>query len=403
MAETISVLIVDKSDDTRDSIKEQLKPARNFTVVGDAKGRSEGIGIAERLKPDIILLDLNGGEPEGIETIRVISQRLPWTSVVVMADIMDQGIMKRSMLAGAKEFLAKPPDGKVLLETLAEVYDEGIRRKEGLMGFVESVNIQEKEGKVIVVCSTKGGVGKTTVATNLAIDLHRLSGEPVVLLDLDLQFGDIPLFLDIVPRFTIGDAIQELKDKKSGLAEGHMCKHDSGIHVLAAPSRPEYADYVNGSHVQSILKDLQRKYSYIIVDTPPSFGETVLSAMDAASHILLITNLEITTIRGTKLALEIMQSLNYRDDKIKVLLNRATEQWGISSKESKETLGRDFWEVIPSDSRVVGSSINQGVPFVMGQPRAEVSKSIRSLSYKINNGGLESPRRLKRVFLNKAR
>ncbi len=189
--------------------------------------------------------------------------------------------------------------------------------------------------------------------------------------------------LDLVPKLTISELVQEMDLLDDQTLEKYMIRHASGISVLAPPYRPEYADYVNGSHVDRLIRYLRQKFDYIIVDTPPHFGDTVLSALDAADIIAIITNLEMTTLRDTKLAMEIMLSLRYSHERVKLVLNKASDTYGIGIKETEKSLGAGFWSRIPTDTKTVVSAVNIGLPFIVSKPKSVIGVAINELARKL--------------------
>jgi pilus assembly protein CpaE len=294
----------------------------------------------------------------------------------------EQEYLRKAMAAGARDFLNKPFSGDDLAQTILKTYDmESKRREHSSLPKVK----EEVRSKVVTVFSTKGGVGKTTISSNLAVCLARTTKKKVALIDLDLQFGDIAIMLNVSMKNTISDLIREINTVDEDVMDDYMVTHFSGVRVLPAPIKPEYAEYITSSHVQKILNTLKESYHYIIVDTSASFHETVLTSLDMSDRILLVSTLDLPTIKNVKSGLDVMESLHYPEEKIKIILNKASEQFGIKYKDFESTLKRPIWSYIPEDSQTVITSANKGFPFVMTRTETKVAKAIMGMANELIN------------------
>jgi len=222
-------------------------------------------------------------------------------------------------------------------------------------------------------------VGKTTIATNLAVSLFQETRKKVVIVDLDLQFGDVAVMLNVTPKRTITELIQDIGQMDAELMEKYLVAHPSGIKALPCPTRPEYAELITGGHVEKIIEILKQSYDYIIIDTPPFFHETTLTALDQSNQILLIVALDLPTIKNVKLSLEVLESLHLKG-KVKMVLNRSSNDIGIKCNEMEDGLGLKVISHIPSDGRVTVAAVNKGVPFVISESNARIAEGIRELA-----------------------
>ncbi|MDW7650961.1 MAG: response regulator [Bacillota bacterium] len=261
-------------------------------------------------------------------------------------------------------------------------------RIERQSGQRQTVSVPDEKplGFVTVVFCGKGGVGKTTIATNLAVALVQQEKKKVALVDYDLQFGDISVLLNLADGNNISDLVQEPDEITDELLENYMIRHFTGIDILPAPLFPQDAEYITADHTDTILKHLKKIYDYVIVDTAGMFNEINLSAMDLADQILLVTTRDIVTIKNTKTSLNILESLNYRD-KIRVVLNRSDQDLGVEVADLEKGLEITVAHQISSDEKAVISSINKGVPVVVSHLNSELSKSFKRLCERMTNGG----------------
>jgi pilus assembly protein CpaE len=373
----IRVVIVDDSEEARSNIKTILAFEKRFEVIGEAENGAEAVNIAKELRPDVILMDINMPIMDGIKATSLISVECPETSVIMMSVQGEQEYLRKAMSAGAREFITKPFSSDDLIISIVNTYETEAKRKENI-----GINrVQEEiKSKVITVFSTKGGVGKTTIASNLAVSIARSTKKKVALLDLDLQFGDIAIMLNVTIKNTISDLIKEINILDANLLDDYLVTHFSGVKVLPAPLKPEYAEYITSSHVERIIKVLKENYHYVIVDTSASFHETVLTSLDMSDKILLVSTLDLPTIKNIKSGLDIMESLHYSKEKTKIVLNKASEQFGIKYKDFEDTLKHTIWSYVPEDSATVITSANKGFPFVMTRTDTKVAKAITSMA-----------------------
>jgi len=374
MAAKIKVLITDDTQTTRVSIRKLIEFHPEIAVVGEAANAEEAIAKTKELQPDVVLMDINMPGMDGIAATAVLAAEAPQASIVIMSVQGEKEYLRRAMTAGAKDYLTKPFSGDELLQTIRQVYgNEQQRRK--------VVTLDKKaEGTVMTVFSAKGGVGKTTLAVNLGVAIAAKTRQRVCIVDADLQFGDVSLFLNLLPKATVADLVADIDGLDGKQLAGYLTRYNEYVDVLAAPLRPEQAELVTGAHLSAALKVLRTVYQYVIVDTAPSFNEAMLATLDEADQVLVVSSLDLPTIKNVKLCLEIMDSLAYGGEKVKLVLNRASSEGGMDVKEVEESLRRSFAGTVPSDGKVVVGSVNRGVPFVVTNPEAPVSQSVFTLA-----------------------
>jgi len=371
--EKIKIVIVDDSEETRNNIKTILSFEKRIEVIGEAENGEEAVFITKEARPDIVLMDINMPVMDGIKATEEISVSVPETTVIIMSVQGEHEYLKKAMSAGAREFITKPFSSDEIIRAIIKTYDIESKRKEHT---TVPKSKEEIKSKVITVFSTKGGVGKTTISSNLAVSIARATKKKVALVDLDLQFGDVSIMLNVTVKNTISDLIKEINSLDEDTVDDYLVTHFSGVRVLPAPLKPEYAEYITSSHVEKIIKVLKENYHYVIIDTSASFHETVLTSLDMSDRILLVSTLDLPTIKNIKSGLDIMESLRYSKEKINIVLNKASEQFGIKYKDFESTLKHAIWGFIPEDSQTVITSANKGFPFVMTRTETKVAKAI---------------------------
>lgn len=377
----IKVLIADDMAATRENLKKLLSFDGGFVVAGEAENGKEAVALAKRLKPDIVLMDINMPVMGGIEATRVISVEMAMTTAVVIVSVQgEQEYLKEAMAAGARGYLVKPFSADELVSTIRRTHDMEIQRRAQLM---PSIPLGKKLGRIISVFSAKGGVGKTVIAVNLAAELGKKKDCKVALVDLDLQFGDVAIMLDTSPVRTIADIARE-EEVDSEIVEACLLAHSTGIRVLASPLRPEQAESVTDRHVAAVLGLLAESYDFVIVDLSQRLDDISLTGLDMADTILLVATTELPAIKNAKVCLEIMESLGYESSKIKLALSKPSREHGLDIDEIEKTLKRKVDVHVPNEERVVSPSVSKGTPFVISNPGAKVSLAIRDLVKAVN-------------------
>ncbi len=376
----IKVLAVDDVEETRDNIKRCLQFEEDIFIAGECKNGKEAILKAQELSPDVILMDINMPVMDGIEATETITLQHPNILVIMMSVQGEQEYLKKAMIAGAKEYIIKPFSISELSNTIRKVHKvEQKRRQIKKQSPEKKVTPLKNKPEIISLFSTKGGVGKTTLGANLAVSIAGKTNRDVVLVDLDLQFGDLAIMFNVNPRNSITEVAHNMEEIDENLLDKYLVKHESGVKILPAPNKPEYAELLGTQHMEKIINTLKKSFDYIILDTPPFFNDINLSILDMSDQILLITNLELPTIKNTRLNLEIFDTLHHKE-KVRLIINRSTEEQGIQKVDLESTLEWFAVSSIPSDNRLVISSVNKGMPFVLSHPTSKISNSIYSLA-----------------------
>lgn len=386
--EKIRVLIVDDIAETRENIRKLLQFEPDVEVVGAARSGREAIDLSKETRPDVVLMDINMPDMDGITATEAIRRSSSSTQVVILSVQGDPNYMRRAMLAGARDFLTKPPAVDELNSAIRRAgtmaHDE--RAKAGStpsapgLGPAPITGAPASRGKIITVYSPKGGNGSTTVAVNLAVTLHN-DETRVALVDGNLQFGDVTVFLNEQSKLSVVDLASRADELDQEIVEEVMLTHPgTGIRVLASPSRPEYAESVTGNQFAKVIEYLRCMFSYVVIDTSSILTDVVLAAMDQSDLIVLLTTQDIPSIKNARLYLDLADVLKIQRKRILFAMNRHDKRIGITPEKISESFKHEIVAVLPFDDRVVVPSINRGVPFMMGDRSRPLSRSFISLA-----------------------
>jgi pilus assembly protein CpaE len=380
----IKVLIVDDIPETRDHLSRLLGLERDLDVAGTAGTGEEAIKVAMDLRPDVIVMDINMPGMDGVQAAEIISQRLPTCPIIMMSVHGEVDQLKRAISAGAREFLVKPFSGDEFSASIRTVFERELTRRtqfESSLPTVPAAGVtDEGDHQVIAVFSPKGGAGRTTIATNLAVALHRDTGSRVCLVDANLQFGDVGVLLNLNPKDrSIAEAV-ETGEPDGDIIDSVLVDHSTGIHVLLAPPSPEGADLVTPAYMRRIVEHLRIGHDFVVIDLPSGLSDLSLAVMDAADTILVLTALEITTIKNVRLFLEVTEQLEYARSKIRLVINRADAAQGIRIADVEASVRRPIDGTIVSDGRLSVLAVNRGVPFVVSHPDSVLSRDVTKLA-----------------------
>jgi pilus assembly protein CpaE len=396
----ITILLVDDIAETRESVKKLLAFEPDFKVIGSVGSGHDGIAMAKELRPNIIIMDINMPDMDGIQATAAITQAVPTAAVIMMSVNTDLDYMRRAMLAGARNFLSKPVDPDELYNTIRSVYNEHKRIADKYREIEQNPLIAaqlqaagnrnaegagNRAGNVIVVYSPQGGVGCTTIATNLASGLMK-ENVRVLLVDADLQFGDVGVFLNLQSQTTMTDLLADADTIDIELFESVLTSHDSGLKVLLGPSRPEYAEEIQSRSgaVSQILQKIVNHYDYIVIDTARHMDELLLSLLDLATKIILVGTPTLASVKNIRFVLDLFDRLDYPQDKIMLVLNRMHDERQksgrvtIPSEIIEKHLKRHVEAKIPVAEMVVLSAVNKGVP-VIASDKDKSKSPIREL------------------------
>ena len=372
----ISVLVVDDIPEMRENIRKLLAFENDIEVVAVAGNGKDAIECARQYKPNVILMDINMPDMDGITAAELIVQAVPSAQVIMVSVQSEADYLRRAMLVGARDFVTKPFSADELISTIRRVHKTGLLRAQsapqpgsmtpgGLPGPIRP----KKEGRVVAVFGTKGGIGTSMIAVNLAIGFSR-NDHKVAVLDASLHFGDVGVLLNLQSTRSIADVSKVISDLDAELIETMLTPHSSGVKALLAPGRPELAELVTAEHLKAILTEMRSMFDYIIVDTARTLKDEVLAVLDNADRIVLLGTPDIPSIKNARTFFEVAEALAYLPGKTLFVLNKMDRRSLISAKDIESHIKHPVSAQLPMDEVTAVSSINKGVPFV-NDPRSK--------------------------------
>ena len=328
--------------------------------------------------PTVVVFGPSLSDPDGIRSAAPILSARPAVGGVLISESLSTEVLQSALRAGFKDVLTEPVERDELVETIARVADTlpGINLPSSQSHHHAD---DEPHGRMITVFSTKGGAGKSVVATNVAVSLAKQSDRPVVLVDADLQFGDASVMLKLAPHRTVVDAVSAIDKLDAGMLRSMLVEHEeSGLLVLSAPLEPAFADQIEAKQLIEIVELLRSMAAYVVVDTPAHFNDVVLALIEESDDVLLVAGLDIPSIKNVRIGLQTLRLLNTPMHKIRLVLNRANSKVKLDVSEVERTLQVQAQSRIPSDV-AVPQSVNKGEPIVTDAPRSGPAKAIEAL------------------------
>ena len=388
MAGKIRIVIVDDVQESRDNVERLLKFEADIEIVGKASGGREAIDLVHAKQPTVVLMDVNMPDIDGIEATKTIMARRPNTGVIMMSVLNEPDVLRRSMLAGAREYLVKPFSLDELLSSVHMVHEmvktmpvAAQQPVAQAMQAVQSLEHREAgKAQIVTFVGSKGGVGRSLLACNFAVALHELTRQSVALVDANTAFGDVAVLMNVTDGKTLADAVQFRNQIDSDMLESLLQEHSSGVRLLLAPTSPQDAETITPELLRDCVAVVSTMVDFVVVDTRPGFDDLNLSIYDLSDLLMLVVTMDMAAIKDAKQFLEIADLLGYSSSRVRVVLNRSHTQSGIPAAEIGESLRRELLAEIPEEAGPVLRSINEGVPIVTGTGDSKVAAEIRKLA-----------------------
>lgn len=372
---SVNLVVIDPDDVARNRIVEVLgNDVSSFPLVDDLVPYLNG-------EPIVMVLGPSCAVDGTLASVERVIQAHREIGAILVAEELTTNLLQQALRSGVKDVLASPADAQQLTEAIGRVTSSLSSSSPSAPAGGEDVFEDDGElGQVITVFSTKGGAGKSMIATNLGVTLAQRSDKPVCLVDADLQFGDIAVMLKLSPQHTIVDAVSSLDRLDASLLQNLLVTHESsGLLILPAPLEPAFADQIGATEMMQIVEVLRRFCSFVVIDTPAYFNDVVLGMIEVSDEVLLVAGMDIPNIKNVKIGLQTLRLLNTPMEKLHLILNRANSKVKLDVTEVERTLQVSADVLIPSDI-VVPQSVNRGVPVVQSAPRSGVAKSLEELA-----------------------
>jgi pilus assembly protein CpaE len=368
VSEIRTLIALDEGVD-RELVHASLPVDSAVHVVSLVDGLEDSWSTLQETPTDLLVVACAGYSDRALFMIDGAVKQRPERPIVVLCHGSPNGFVRRVFESGADDILMLPASR----EEVGFAFEKAVARKYGA-----AVATGTALSPMICVLGPKGGAGKTLVTANLAVSLAR-AGRKVVVVDLDLQFGDVGLSLGLAPERTIYDLAKSGGSLDADKLEGFLASHNSGARVLMAPTRPDHAGVITTEFLRDVYGILRLSNDYIVVDTPPGFTPEVIAATDSSSHICMVGVLDSLSLKNTKLGLETLDLMGYESDHITLVLNRADSRVGITPDDVYSVMGRKPDVLIPSD-RDIPRAVNEGVPIVLSKEKSDAARAFRSLA-----------------------
>lgn len=376
MTEALSLVLMDRSPTRRQQLRQAVEALTGVQIAGERSDLRSGLALARQVRPGVLVLELAGPIEDALGAASEFKLDNPDTAILFTADAYDQDLLLRAMRSGASDILKWPLDRGALGQALERIAALQERKQGG-----------GSQRRVFTVFSNKGGAGVSTVATNLAVSIRQQTGRQVALVDFDYQSGDVAFFLHIDPKRSLGDIVAAPR-LDSAIVQDTLTKHESGVYVLPQPERLDRVEVLNAEHVGTVLDILAKTFDVVVVDAPHVFNEISLEIFDRTSTIILLAELSVPSIRAARRSLDIFDRLNFLavPDRVRVVVNRFTEQGAVTAGQLEETLGLPVFASIANDFAAVSAAINLGRPLCNGKAEGRAARDIVALARKLAPG-----------------
>lgn len=381
--ERIRVYHIDAAEEAHQLVRKFTQDQHSLLLVGAAKSLGQAMEEINRVFPDVILIDENTAPDNFPTVIQKLLLRSPYLGIIVTTTDHGTVRMKQFMNAGARDYLVKPFAATDLLQSISQVHNYVKGLKKHLVA--NSTRILTRAPQMITVFSTKGGVGKSTISTLLSAGLASLYRERTVIVDLDLQFGDISLLLDVRPKSTITNVTEAIDRLTADELKKQLVKHNMGVYVLPSPFRPEEEEFITDAALQKMFALLKQEFDYIIVDCPPGFTDQVIVALEQSDFILFVSSPELLALKNTKMGLKTISDLSISQEKVKVVVNRYSSKSQFPVSLIEDTLGLPVYETVSNDYMNIIQFLNQGQPQVVFEGKGQVGKDIKRMIEGLRN------------------
>ena len=385
------VMIIDEDPIFRQELQAMLTPAR-LAVVADCGYGVEAASLAEELKPDLILASIEEPVARAIQTVEAVRGIRPNAPVIAYSSSTELPLVRQVMHAGARDLLVHPFKVGELLAAIEAV----MRTVE--TGSGTNAAQPQAAGTILTVFGAKGGIGKTTITTNIATAIARDTDNSVLVMDLDTRFGDVAIMLDIEPAVTVAEMAAQVATLDRATFKSALVEHSSGVFVLPSPKHPNDWRQVQAEDVKELARFASRMFDYVILDTPGAFNDIVGAALEVATQVLVVTSVDMASIKDTSFILDVLESEGFPDERLFLTVNHPNGANTIRAADIERVLRKKvFWE-IPHDSQMTMAT-QIGLPVVLARPKSRAASNLTGLAGKIT--GRDAPARESKGFFRR--
>ena len=388
MDENFNIVIIDEDENTGKIIKSYLSSNEKVNICGVFTDFETGLEALSKIGKCVLFIDVSRNFDRAVVQIKNIKDNYKDVFVAALSDKTSTENIIKVMRAGAKEFITKPVIQTKFLEIIEEIKAEYFLTE------------QIDTCKIISTFSNKGGIGKTSIAVNLAVELAQMTKEKVALIDLNLQLGDVATFLDLSPAFAIdyiSDNINNLNDED--LLKAMTRYKNTSLYVIADPLNVDKSQDITAEQIKKILSALKKNFSYIVIDIASNIDSKTIMALNYSDLILLISTANLPAIRSTQRCMEFFKKLNYGSEKTKLVLNRYMDNEEIKTPDIEEVFKQKVYWKIPNNYLTMMSAINKGVPVNEINSEANISVNYKTFAAKVSDYLITE--RLSKNFYNK--
>jgi pilus assembly protein CpaE len=375
VARNLSALVIDPNLDSRLEVV-KLLDAIGLDVAGESAYGAEATYLATDRQPSIVLMAIEDPPMRGLSTAEALQQRLPDTPLLVYSSSPAPSLMRQVMRVGARDFLEKPLAARELRAAVHSVLAQEEQRQ---LGRWAEQSAHTARGTVITVAGAKGGIGKSTLAANLAVALRQVTEQDVAIVDGDAQFGDIGMMLALDVGPSVADLARDEAEITRESIEPYLVRHASGIHALIAASEPDDWRALRSEHVSSIAEALSQSHEWVVLDTPGTMNGVVAASLNEAAMVLLMSSLDVSSIKDTKTALRILESWALSPERIRLIINDNTRAAAVTPEDVERATGMETTLMLMHDAQV-GLSVQTGIPIVLANPRSRYARDVVGLA-----------------------
>ena len=375
MKHSIHTIVISEQQSTCELVKLYLQEFENFTFLAETSDLTKAYNAIKELDKSLVIVDISMYQEQALNFVSKITSEFSDCRVIVLSDKPQVDLVIRAMRIGASDFLSLPLLKDEFFDVLTKHYLD-----------MTCAKPKKSKCRVITVYSNKGGVGKTSIATNLALELAKITKENVALIDLNFQLGDVTTFLDLKPSFNISYMLQNLDKINEDFLLSTLEKYkDTSLYVLADPPYFKQAENVSSRDITKLFNILRDTFSYVVVDTSAGFDDKAINALENSDLIFLVTIVNLPALRNCQRCLELFDKLGLEDERIQILINRYMENDEINADAVEEVLGKNIYWKIPNNYFTMMSAINKGVPVSAVNPDSNVALSYKNLALLVSD------------------